>query len=302
MLDPAARIRRFNRAVTSEVGALDASFLGRNRPLGAARVLCAIAPGGTDVGAIRDTLRLDSGLLSRLLRGLEEEGLVETAPDPADRRRRIARATAKGAREIAAYNRLSDSRAGALLARQTRNAGALLAAMDLVATALLRDRITLAETDPGSDEAQYCLAEYYAELARRFDTGFDVKTSLDPEAESLRPPKGSFLVARSDGLPLGCVALKGTGTDTAEIKRLWIAPAARGLGLARQLMEAAESCAQTLGITVLRLDTNRTLTEAIALYRATGWAEIPAFNAEPYAHHWFEKSLNPPQPPKRTGA
>jgi DNA-binding MarR family transcriptional regulator len=290
-IDAIARIRRFNRAVTAEVGALDTSFLGRGRPLGAARLLCAVGPDGADVAALRDQLGLDSGLLSRLLRGLEEEGLVTTDPDPADRRRRTARPTAKGKREIAAYDRLSDARAKDLLSRQPQDGEALLAAMDLVATALLRDRITIGETDPEAPEARYCLAAYYAELARRFDTGFDVKTSLDPDAGSLRPPLGSFLVALSDGLPLGCVALKGSGTGVGEVKRLWIAPAARGLGLARRLMATAEARARTLGLTTLRLDTNRTLTEAIALYRATGWTEVAAFNAEPYAHHWFEKGL-----------
>jgi DNA-binding MarR family transcriptional regulator len=290
-IDAIARIRRFNRAVTAEVGALDTSFLDRGRPLGAARLLCAVGPDGADVAALRDQLGLDSGLLSRLLRGLEEEGLVTTDPDPADRRRRTARPTAKGKREIAAYDRLSDARAKDLLSRQPQDGEALLAAMDLVATALLRDRITIGETDPEAPEARYCLAAYYAELARRFDTGFDVKTSLDPDAGSLRPPLGSFLVALSDGLPLGCVALKGSGTGVGEVKRLWIAPAARGLGLARRLMATAEARARTLGLTTLRLDTNRTLTEAIALYRATGWTEVAAFNAEPYAHHWFEKGL-----------
>jgi DNA-binding MarR family transcriptional regulator/GNAT superfamily N-acetyltransferase len=290
-IDAIARIRRFNRAVTAEVGALDTSFLGRGRPLGAARLLCAVGPDGADVAALRDQLGLDSGLASRLLRGLEEEGLVTTDPDPADRRRRTARPTAKGKREIAAYDRLSDARAKDLLSRQPQEGKALLAAMDLVATALLRNRITIGETDPEAPEARYCLAAYYAELARRFDTGFDVKTSLDPDAGSLRPPLGSFLVALSDGLPLGCVALKGSGTGVAEVKRLWIAPAARGLGLARRLMATAEARARTLGLTTLRLDTNRTLTEAIALYRATGWTEVAAFNAEPYAHHWFEKGL-----------
>lgn len=291
MLDPAARIRRFNRAVTREIGALDTSFLGRGRPLGAARLLCTIGPDGAEVATLRDTLGLDSGLLSRLLRSLEEEGLIVTEPGKSDRRRRIARPTPRGRREIAAYDRLSDARADALISRQSRGADALLAAMDLVATALSRHRIAIEPQDPETPAARYCLGEYYAELARRFETGFDVKTSLDPDAGSLRPPLGSFLVAGSDGLPLGCVALKGNGSETGEIKRLWIAPAARGLGLARRLMDRAEAEAGSLGITRLRLDTNRTLTEAIALYRQLGWHEIPAFNAEPYAHHWFEKRL-----------
>ncbi|SPH16842.1 hypothetical protein DEA8626_00356 [Defluviimonas aquaemixtae] len=289
--DPIARIRRFNRAVTTEIGALDASYLGRDRPLGAARVLCAIGPDAAEVSVLRAATGLDSGLLSRLLRRLEDEGLVTTEPAPNDRRRRIARPTDRGRAEIAAYERLSNDRAARLLSRQSRNTDALLAAMDLVATAFSRDRIEIAETDPETPEARYCLNEYYATLSRRFETGFEVTKSLDPDAAALRPPLGTFLVAMSDTLPLGCVALKGNGTAAGEIKRLWLAPAARGLGIAKRLMEEAETRARTLGMTRLRLDTNRSLTEAIALYRRLGWHEIAAFNNEPYAHHWFEKTL-----------
>src|SRR5438552_3898081 len=115
--DPITRFRRFNRAVTAEVGALDTSFLGRGRPLGAARVLNAIGRGLSDVSAIRDELKLDSGLASRLLRALEDEGLVGTMSDPADGRRRIATLTPAGRVEYAAYERLSDKRARAALAR-----------------------------------------------------------------------------------------------------------------------------------------------------------------------------------------
>jgi len=118
-LDPVARVRHFNRAVTSEVGALDTSFLGRGRPLGAARVLNAIGNGRSDVAEVRAYLDLDSGLMSRLLRGLEEEGLIRTVPHPDDARRRVAKLTAAGRREFQAYETLSNSRAETLLARHS---------------------------------------------------------------------------------------------------------------------------------------------------------------------------------------
>ncbi|MDF0603508.1 helix-turn-helix domain-containing GNAT family N-acetyltransferase [Psychromarinibacter sp. C21-152] len=286
---PVARIRRFNRAVTTEVGALDASFLGRGRPLGAARVLNAIGPDGTELGAIRDDLNLDKGLLSRLLKGLEDEGLVTLSPDPDDGRRRIARHTPKGADECARYDALSDARAERLLASHPKSE-ALLAAMDLVASALGQHRIEIVAADPRADDARYCLSEYYAELARRFAQGFDVSLSRDPDAAAMTPPAGAFLLAMSDGLPIGCVGLKGPG-PLAEVKRLWVAPSARGLGLARRLMDETEERARTLGMTTLRLDTNSALPEAVALYRATGWTEIDRFNDDPYPDVFFEKHL-----------
>jgi GNAT superfamily N-acetyltransferase len=288
--DPVSRVRRFNRAVTLEVGALDTSFLGRGRPLGAARVLNAVGRGVTDVADMRADLELDSGLMSRLLRGLEDEGLIVTEPHPDDARRRVARLTQAGAREYAAYETLSDERAAALLARHPR-AGDLLAAMDLIASALGRERIRIEETDPRGETARYCLDEYYGELARRFEHGFEVARSRDPQAKDMVRPRGAFLVAMSDGLPLGCVGLKGTGGEMAEVKRLWVAPGARGLGLARRLMARVEGAARELGIGALRLDTNRALPEARALYVGLGWTEIPRFNNDPYADFFFEKRV-----------
>jgi DNA-binding MarR family transcriptional regulator/predicted GNAT family acetyltransferase len=288
--DPVLRFRRFSRAVTSEVGALDTSFLGRGRPLGAARVLNAIGHGRADVAEIRDYLGLDSGLMSRLLRGLEDEGLVTTRPHPVDARRRVARLTEAGEREFRQYEDLSNARAEALLARHPRPE-ALLAAMDLVASALGRDRLSLREADPRTAEARHCLSEYYAELARRFERGFDVALSRDPDAADMIRPRGVFLIGFSDGLPLGCVGLKGSGGEVAEIKRLWVSPAARGLGLGRQLMEAVEQAARTLSIRVLRLDTNSALSEALRLYRRSDWTEIGRFNDDPYPDLFFEKRL-----------
>lgn len=289
-LDRIGRFRRFARAVTREVGALDSSFLGRGRPLGAARVLNAIGNGLGEVADIRELLDLDSGLMSRLLRGLEQEGLVETMPGPEDARRRIVRLTDKGRREFDAYEALSNARAASLLDRAP-HPEALLAAMDLIASALGRDRIRIEAADPDSAAARHCLHAYYAELGRRFPNGFDVARSRDPDTRDIAPPRGAFLIAQSDGLPIGCVTLKGAGAGYGEIKRLWIDPSARGLGLARQLMQSAEDRARALGMTVLRLDTNDALPEALQLYRKSGWTQIARFNDDPYADHFFEKRL-----------
>jgi DNA-binding MarR family transcriptional regulator/GNAT superfamily N-acetyltransferase len=290
MLDAVSRVRRFNRAVTSEVGALDTSFLGRGRPLGAARVLNAIGHGRIDVAELRDYLGLDSGLMSRLLRSLEDEALIRTMPHPDDARRRIAKLTRAGRHEFNAYEAISNSRAEVLLGRHNKPE-ALLAAMDMIASAFGRSRISIEEADPRGDAARYCLGEYYAELSRRFKGGFEVSLSRDPDAKDMKLPRGAFFVAMSDGLPLGCVGLKGTGSELAEIKRLWVAPAARGLGVGRRLMDAAENAARNLSVRIVRLDTNSALAEALQLYRSTGWSEIDRFNDDPYPDLFFEKKL-----------
>jgi DNA-binding MarR family transcriptional regulator len=291
LTDPIARLRRFNRALTLEVGALDTSFLGRGRPLGVARVLSSIPPDGTAVATLRENMRLDSGLLSRILRRLEAEGLVTTGPAPQDRRHRIARLTPAGQAEKAEYDRLNDHLAATMLDRLAQDTDPLLAAMDRIATLLNRDRITITPTDPEAPDARACLAAYAALLAEKIPgiTATHVPVP-DPDARHYRPTQGAFLLARSDGLPLSCVSLKRIDTATGEVKRLWVAPAARGLGLARRMMAAIEDEGRTLGLARLRLDTNENLPEAIALYRKTGWAEVAPFTPFP-ATHWFAKTL-----------
>lgn len=285
-----ARIRQFSRAVAVEIGALDDSFLNRGRSLGAARVLNAIGLQYNNVSDLRTYLNLDTGLLSRLLRGLEAEGLIETTQSTIDRRSRITRLTKKGKDEFNIYETLSDDRATQILARH-KNARHLLDAMDMVTTALSRDRILYEEVDYTSDAATFCLNAFAAELAERLDTGFDLQNSGDPDLSQMQHPHGTFVVAKLNERPVGCVGIKGNGDAVAEVKRMWIAPTARGLGLARHLMTFAEDAARALAITTLRLDTNHRLVEAVNLYQNTGWTEIDRFNDDPYPDVFFEKHI-----------
>jgi GNAT superfamily N-acetyltransferase len=152
--------------------------------------------------------------------------------------------------------------------------------------------IEIRVVDPAEPDAQHCLREYFAELDRRFDTGFDPAASRLPDPAEMRPPTGLFLVATRDGEPVGCGGLKLHDDEPAELKRMWVASSARGMGVGRRLLTELERQAKALGSRAVRLDTNRTLTEAIAMYRSSGYEEIDAFNDERYAHHWFEKQLD----------
>ena len=109
--------------------------------------------------------------------------------------------------------------------------------------------------------------------------------------DEVRPPAGEFFVAFLHGKAIGCGAVKHHRDRPAEIKRMWIAPDARGLGLGRRLLERLEACALAGGARLARIETSAVLVEALSLYRSTGWAEVPAFNDEPFADHWFEKAL-----------
>ncbi len=286
------RVRSFNRAVTQRAGALDDAFLARGRPLGQARVLWEIGPEGSDIRALRSRLDLDSGYLSRLLRSLEADGLVAVQPSEADRRVRIARLTSRGLAERAELDRLSDDAADAILRPLTaRQRSRLVTAMGEVELLLAASAVRIAGCDPRRPEGRFCLQAYFGELSRRFDGGFDPALSISADDDELTPPAGLLLVATLHGEPVGCGALKFHDGAPAEIKRMWVAPAARGLGLGRRLLASLESRAAASGVGAVRLETNRALTEAIALYRSAGYREVPAFNDEPYAHHWFEKPL-----------
>ena len=152
--------------------------------------------------------------------------------------------------------------------------------------------VEIVPIDPAHPDARYCLHEYFSELDRRFGAGFDPAQSITANDEELRPPAGLFLVATLRSDPIGCGGLKFHDDVPTEIKRMWVAESARGLGIGRRLLAELERQAAEHGATTVRLETNKTLVEAIAMYRSTGYIEVAAFNNEPYAHHWFEKRIS----------
>jgi DNA-binding MarR family transcriptional regulator/GNAT superfamily N-acetyltransferase len=285
-------VRHFNRIVTQRAGALDDSYLRRGRPLGEARVLYETGPQGADIRTLRRRLGLDSGYLSRLLRSLEMQGLIAVQKQADDARARRVHLTAKGRREFAAYDSLSDRLAQSMLAplspaQRERLVTAMGEVVRLIHAAALDVRIE----HPGSDEARWCLGQYFREIAGRFESGFDPDQAGVADDVEMQPPNGIFVVAWLDGEPVGCGGMKRLDATTVEIKRVWTARSARSQGVARRIMQTLETLAQASGVTTVRLDTNRSLTEAQAMYRQSGYREIARYNDNPYAHYWFEKKL-----------
>ena len=156
---------------------------------------------------------------------------------------------------------------------------------------MAQDTPDIRPADPDDPAAQSCLAAYFQLLAQ---TVPGVSTGLfplpDPNAQHYRLPHGAFLIAWSNTTPLGCVSLRRLTPELAEVKRLWVAPAARGHGLARRLMLAIENQARSLAYTRLNLDTNAALTAAITLYETTGWTPTAPYTGFP-STHWFQKTL-----------
>lgn len=290
MVPAADTIRRFNRYYTQRIGVLTDRYLGQSRPLAEARVLFEIGEDKRPVSELRTRLGLDSGYLSRLLRSLERQQLITVVADPLDRRARMAVLTRSGRRELRRLNDRSAASAADLLASVSLpDRDRLLTAIHEVHRILRKAEVTIDEVDPASGDAQHCLHAYAAELDERFPEGFALSRLVRPE--ELRASAGVCLVARDAHQAVACAVLRPVDPGVAEIKHLWVAPDARGLGLSRHLLFELERLALARAMTTVRLDTHSALTEAIHLYRTAGYVEIPAYGTNPHAHVWFEKRL-----------
>jgi len=142
---------------------------------------------------------------------------------------------------------------------------------------------------PDTPEARTCLEAYVGEMNERF--GFDPSRSVPMEDGDMVPPAGILLLARRGARTIGCCALKIHPPGRGEVKRLWIHPGARGLGVGKRLLASIEDYARGRGLSQLRLDTHGRLTEARSLYASLGYAEVAPFNDNRYAEHWYEKPL-----------
>ena len=278
--------------MTQRVGALDDHFAGRDRPLGEARVLWEIGADGSEVRALRARLGLDSGHLSRLLRSLEAAGLITVTPGEHDQRVRVARATPAGLAELRELDRRSDALAASLLEPLRPPSASGSPPPCATSSGCSPQRWSRSPTPTPSTPTRASASaptspSWSAAAARRSTRS----SAAPPSRDELRPPNGELVVAYLRAEPVGCGALKRTGPETIDIKRMWLAESARGLGLGRRLLHELEERAARAGARTVRLETSDLLHEAIALYRSAGYEEVPAFNDEPFAHHWFAKDL-----------
>jgi DNA-binding MarR family transcriptional regulator/GNAT superfamily N-acetyltransferase len=283
-----SRVREFNRYYTQRIGVLTDRYLGQ-RPLGEARLLFEIG-GGADVSAIRTRLGLDSGYLSRLLRSLERQGLIELRRHPADARARVATLTDAGRHAMSELNARAEQTAADLVGPLTPDQQYRLAdAMDQVQRLLLLAAIAIEPVPATSASGRSCLLAYAEELSHRFPEGYSAADLSDPA--DLEPPNGMLLVATDETGEVGCVGLRSLSSSAGEIRHMWVHPRARRTGLGRRLLHDLETRAAALGLTELRLGTHESLPEAIAMYQALGYQEIPAYGDEVHAQRFFAKQL-----------
>ncbi|TXS53016.1 MarR family transcriptional regulator [Streptomyces sp. uw30] len=281
--------RRFNRYFTRRIGVLDDHYLGQDRPLGEARLLFEIGD-GVSLRELRSRLGLDAGYLSRMAKALQAQGMVRLSTHSQDSRLRMIELTPAGRVEVKEQNRRANVVVAGLLDGLSEPQRAELTGALTTAQRLLRlAGITVALVDGAAPDALACLDAYAADIDERFPEGFDKDDLVRPEEVS--GDAGAFFVAYEESRPVGCGALRRLEPGVGEIRHVWVSPTARRLGLARRLLAALEQEATTRHLTVVRLDTHASLTEAQAMYRACGYTAIPAYDDNVYASHWFEKRL-----------
>ena len=154
------------------------------------------------------------------------------------------------------------------------------------------------EVDVTSAEALALLDAYFAERAAGFPAAQGAYRPTYPTVEQFTPPAGVFLVVEDDGGVIGCGGVRRiqrrpeTNEIRFEVKHLWLAPAARGRGAGRLLLEELERRALEFGAQELVLDTNASLEAAGGLYRSSGYDDIEPYNANPNATHWYGKRVD----------
>jgi DNA-binding MarR family transcriptional regulator/GNAT superfamily N-acetyltransferase len=282
------RVRDFNRFYTQRIGVLTDRYLGQ-RPLGEARLLFEI--GGTaDLSAVRTRLGLDSGYLSRLLRSLERQGLIELSPHPDDARARVATLTPAGHTALSEIDTRAEQAAAGLVAPLSAvQQEQLAAAMDQVQRLLLIASVTVGPVAAGSAPARRCLYAYAEELSRRFPEGYSIDELCTPD--ELTPPNGVLLVAADGEAALGCVGLRRLAPGVGEVRHMWVDRRMRRTGLGRRMLHELEAQAVAMGMPSLRLGTHEALPEAVAMYRALGYTEIPPYSEDTHNQRNFAKEL-----------
>lgn len=152
------------------------------------------------------------------------------------------------------------------------------------------DAIRIVPLPATHPHAAALLDGYLAELRARLG-GFDPARSVSAGPEEMSPPRGQFLVIYDGDEPVACGGVKTLSPGVAEIKRMFVAPSARGRGHGRRMLVALEDAARAMGLSRVVLDTAAPLAEAHRLYERHGYREIAPYNDNPYAARWYDKDL-----------
>jgi putative acetyltransferase len=295
-------IRHFNRYYTNRLGLLSRYRFDTRLTLTEARVIFEVGRRGAHTqGALKSELKIDGGYLNRVIKRLLGLGLVDARKDEADGRVLVLGLTAKGRKAAADIDEASDDEARALIEGlgefDLRNLVEHLRAAEriLEGGSSRKASVESVEGGPSIAAARVLMREYAASLGA--DLGYQgFEKELAGLPGKYAPPAGALFLARvpssAGAEPAGCVALRDLGSGDCEMKRLFVRPEYRGLGIGRALAERAIDEGRRLGYRRMRLDTLERLADAVALYRSLGFEPTDPYceNPLPGAMYW-EKRL-----------
>jgi len=297
-----AALRAFNRFYTRRIGVLHEGLLDSRFSLAESRLLWELAHcENTTASELAQTLDLDAGYLSRLLRGFKERGLIKATRSSTDARQMRLSISAAGRRAFAPLERRSQAGVSALLeALSDAQQQELLAAMGRIETLLgapaRSGAFVLRAHRPG--DIGWVVSRHGALYAQEYgwDLSFEALVARIAAGfiEHFDPAREACWIAEREGQRIGCVflvqardeATQAVEPGTAQLRMLLVEPSARGLGLGVALVDQCERFARQAGYRRIRLWTNSMLRAARGIYERAGYKLLAS---EP--HHSFGHDL-----------
>ena len=275
-----AQVRRFSRFYTAWIGVLNEAMYDSELKLGEARIVYEIAHRDTATASqLSDDLGLDPGYLSRLLKTLEERGLITRKPSTQDARRNILALTAKGQGQADTLNTRSDEQVKRLL--EPLGSAERAALREALATAesllggLSRTAPVCLFRDPEPGDMGWVLHRQAILYSREYgwDGRFETLAMkiCGEFMQSFDPEKERVWIAEMDGRIVGSVFVSRASDSVAKLRMLYVEPDARGHGIGRKLVGECMSFARRSGYTRMTLWTNNVLTAARAIYEKAGF-------------------------------
>jgi DNA-binding MarR family transcriptional regulator/GNAT superfamily N-acetyltransferase len=289
--DLVARVRRFNRFYTRQIGLLNEGLLETPFSLTEARVLYEIAHRhGPTATALCSELGLDAGYLSRMIRGFERRGLIRREASARDRRESHIRLTARGRTAFASLNRRQQQQIAGMLAELSRNDGSELAtAMNAIERVLARQPVSRRRLrDPRPGDMGWVVHRHGALYAEEYgwDARFEalVARIVADFIERFDPSREHCWIAEQEGRIIGSVFLVKASEDVAKLRLLLVEPSARGSGIGKALVAACVEFARQAGYRTLTLWTQSVLEAARGIYRSAGFTLVKSEPTESFGH------------------
>ena len=294
-----AAVRRFSRFYTRRIGVLQDHFLQSPFSLAEARVLYELVhrdkPTATEIA---DNLALDSGYLSRILRGFRERGLVVKTRSADDRRQIRLAMTAKGRKVYAPLERRSHDDVADMLAAlspadQDRLVGAMAAIERLIGEAA-PDPLAYVLRPPRPGDMGWVIARHGALYAQEYGWGvcFEglVAEIVAQYVKNQDPTRDSCWIADIDGEPVGSVFIEKSSEEVAKLRLLMVDPKARGLGIGTRLVEECIRFARAAGYRKISLWTRSVLIDARRIYRRVGFKRVSTKSHAEFGMKFLEET------------